>query len=315
MGAIMDTASKYVFPSFIENKDEVHDKLSWFFETYIVALRGRSNTNYEIFLITDLGEAHTNKIIKTCRKYGILKQSTAGYTPDHNAFSERYFRTVGEMSRCQMLQFDSEEELWEDSRYHAVWLINRLPPSKFTDDKPWLSPQQRQFPDRKVTDLTKLQPFGITCWTHIKKARRPGKSDSNPRGEKGILVGYDDEQGPLLARIYFPDTGIFELHDNSYIRYQSLHAELERKAEASPVNTTPVKDVSDYKYLIGTRHVDPESGLTYETTEIKVAPNKDIIAWRKRVYNGKLDKNSQGPFYAEDIRLYTQVTLKSGIPQ
>ena len=91
MGAIMDTASKYVFPSFIETKDEVHDKLSWFFETYIVALRGRSHTNYEIFLITDLGEAHTNKIIKTCRKYGIVKQSTAGYTPDHNALSERYF--------------------------------------------------------------------------------------------------------------------------------------------------------------------------------------------------------------------------------
>ena len=167
-----------------------------------------------------------------------------------------------------------------------MWLINRLPPSKFTTDQPWLSPQQRQFPDRKVTDLTKLQPFGITCWTHIKKARRPGKSDSNPRGEKGILVGYDDEQGPLLARIYFPDTGIFELHDNSYIRYQSLHAELELKPEKSPVNTTTVRKVSEYKYLIGTRHVDPESGLTYKTTEIKVTPNKNITAWRKKSTKG-----------------------------
>jgi hypothetical protein len=103
MRAVMDTATKYVFPGFIESKDEVHDKLSWVFETYIVALRGRSNTNYEKFLITDLGEAHTNKIIETCWKYGISKQSTAGYTPDHNAFLERYFRTIGEMSRCQML--------------------------------------------------------------------------------------------------------------------------------------------------------------------------------------------------------------------
>ena len=81
-------------------------------------------------------------------------------------------------------------------------------------------------------------------------------------------------------------------------------------------NTTPIqKDVSEYKYLIGTRHVDPESGLTYETTEIKVAPNKDIIVWRKRVYNGKLDKNSQGPFYAEEIHLYTQLTLRRGLPK
>ena len=115
------------------------------FETYIVALRGRSNTNYEIFLITDLGEAHTTKIIQTCRRYGIVKQSTAGYTSDHNAFSERYFRTIGEMSRCQMLQFDSEEELWEDSRNHAVWLNNRLPPSKFTNGQPGYLPGNGNF--------------------------------------------------------------------------------------------------------------------------------------------------------------------------
>jgi hypothetical protein len=87
-----------------------------------------------------------------------------------------------------------------------------------------------------------------------------------------------------------------KLHDNSYIRYQSLHAESERKAGESSTNTTTFKDVSDYKYLIGTRHVDPESELTYETTEIKVAPNKDITAWRKRVHNGKLDKNPKDPF-------------------
>ena len=107
------------------------------------------------------------------------------------------------MSRCQMLQFDCEEELWQDSRSHAVWLLNRVPNSKYVPDQKWLTPRQQQFPDRKVTDLTKLQPFGITCWTHIKKARRPGKSDINPRGEQGrLLVGYDDDQGPLLARIY-----------------------------------------------------------------------------------------------------------------
>jgi hypothetical protein len=95
-----------------------------------------------------------------------------------------------------------------------------------------------------------LQPFGITCWTHIKKARCPGKSDSNLRGEKEILVGYDDDQGPLLARVYvyFPDTGIFELHDNSYIYFQSLNADLEKQAAESPTITSTVKDVSEYKY-------------------------------------------------------------------
>ena len=64
---------------------------------------------------------------------------------------------------------------------------------------------------------------------------------------------------------------------------------------------------------MGTRKVHPDSGCTYETTEIKVTPNQKIAAWRKRFYNGKLNTNSQGPFYDEDIYEYTQQTLRTGI--
>ena len=156
MSALMDTASKFVFDDYLQDKDEVHDKISWFLENYITALRGRTGVTYEIILLTDLGEAHSNKIIKTCRKYGVPKQTTAGYTPDHNAFSERFFRTMGKMSRYQMLQFDCEEKLWQDSRNHAVWLLNRVPTSKYVANQPWLTPRQQQFPARKVTDLTVL---------------------------------------------------------------------------------------------------------------------------------------------------------------
>jgi hypothetical protein len=49
-----------------------------------------------------------------------------------------------------------------------------------------------------------------------------GKSDGYPRGEQGILVGYDDDQGPLLARVYYPDRRASELHDYGYMVYQSF---------------------------------------------------------------------------------------------
>ena len=66
---------------------------------------------------------------------------------------------------------------------------------------------------------------------------------------------------------------------------------------------------------MGTRKVDPDPGCTYDTTEIKVTPNQKIAAWRKRFYNGKLNTNSQGPFYDEDIYEYTQQTLRTGISE
>ena len=193
--------------------------LSDFCKTEIVKLRGGDKGNFELFLMSDLGEAHSNKIIKLCSKHGIVKQTTAGYTPQVNAYAERYFRTNGEMARCQLAQFNMEEEFWEDARDHANWLYNRVPPSRSIPGEPWLSPKKRQYPERKVKDLTNLKPFGNVCWTHVTKARRQGKTDIEPRGEQGVLVGYDDDQGPLLARVYFTTTGVYELHDNGNIQY------------------------------------------------------------------------------------------------
>ena len=310
--AMMDTCSAMVYGDYLKNKDEAHDVLSCFFDTEIVALRGRDTTEFEIILMSDCA-AHTNKIIKLCRKHGILKQSTAGYTPQHNAFVERWFRTVGEMSRSQLLQFDMEEEFWEDSRRHATWLYNRVPPSRYVPGEPWLSPIQKQYPERKVTDLTQLHPFGTECWTHIKKARRPNKSDGNPRGQHGILVGYDDEQGPLLARVYFPDTGIFELHDNSYMVYQDFNIQCHSLGLHDAAEEPQVRPVEFYHPLIGTRHVDPQNGLTYETVDIKVTPQRDIVAWRRRVMNGVVVDAPQGPLHVDTIHQYTQDTLLNGM--
>ena len=53
-----------------------------------------------------LGEAHSKKVISLCNKYGIVKQATAGYTAQHNAMVERWFRTYSEMSRRQLSQFN-----------------------------------------------------------------------------------------------------------------------------------------------------------------------------------------------------------------
>ena len=170
--------------------------------------------------------------------------------------------------------------------------------------EPWQSPRQRQYPDRKLTDLTNLKPFGTTCWTHVKKSRRQGKSDSISRGEQGVLVGYDDDQGPLLARIYFPDTKIFELHDNGYIQYQSFKNQIIGVNE--PEQEAPVdRSLEFYAPLVCTRHIDPKYELTYQTVDIKVTPNRDIVAWSRRIIRGILQDTPQDPFHVHDIFSYT----------
>jgi hypothetical protein len=58
---------------------------------------------------------------------------------------------------------------------------------------------------------------------------------------------YDDDQGPLLARIYFPQTGVFELHDNTDIHYQTLYEEVLSKSGDNLANATIVRDPEEYK--------------------------------------------------------------------
>ena len=52
-------------------------------------MRGRTKGGFEITLICDLGEAELKKVHQLCNQYGVVKQSTARYTPEHNAFVEQ----------------------------------------------------------------------------------------------------------------------------------------------------------------------------------------------------------------------------------
>jgi hypothetical protein len=55
-----------------------------------------------------------------------------------------------------MLQYDSPEALWEDSRRMATFIYNRVPPTKQIPGERWKSPLALPYPDRKDVDLTKI---------------------------------------------------------------------------------------------------------------------------------------------------------------
>jgi hypothetical protein len=82
------------------------------------------------------------------------------------------------MARCSMLQFTAKQKVIKSPERMQHEFTNRIPPSKLTPGQTWLSPRQQQDPDRKETDLPKLQPFVITSRTHIKNGRCPGKKIS-----------------------------------------------------------------------------------------------------------------------------------------
>ena len=123
--AIIDVKTKYVWDYCLETKDQAFEKIQEWLECEIKLLRGRDSSGFEVVLFSDMGEAKSAKVVEElCRQYGVRRETTTGYSPAHNAFVERWFRTNAEMFRCQMLQYDTDETYWEDSRRMATFIYS-----------------------------------------------------------------------------------------------------------------------------------------------------------------------------------------------
>ena len=138
--AIIDVKTKYVWDYYLETKDQVFEKIQEWLKRETKLLRGRDPLGFEVVLFSDMGEAKSAKVEELCSQYGVRRETTTGYSPAHNAFVERWFRTNAEMSRCQMLQYDTDETYWEDSRRMATFIYNRVPPARKIPGEPWTTP-------------------------------------------------------------------------------------------------------------------------------------------------------------------------------
>ena len=67
--------------------------------------------------------------------------------------------------------------------------------------------------------------------------------------------------------------------------------------------------MASFDPLVGTRHTDPDNGLVYETTEVKVDRQGYIVAYRRLVIRGKLTGKPDGPNHVSDIESYTELDL------
>ena len=68
-------------------------------------------------------------------------------------------------------------------------------------------------------------------------------------------------------------------------------------------------DKEYFDQLVSMMHTDPDNGLVYETTEVKVDRQGYIVAYRRLVVRGKLTGKPDGPHHVADIESYTELDL------
>ena len=69
-------------------------------------------------------------------------------------------------------------------------------------------------------------------------------------------------------KVYYPATATSEWVDEQLVKYADPLDQLEDKKLIVSAEDIPERDIEDFYPLLGTRHVDPDNGLTYETTDV-----------------------------------------------
>ena len=149
-------------------------------------------------LRTDGGGEYTSGEFKAyLRINGIAHTISPPYTPSQNGLAERANRTLMESARCMIEGAKVNRSFWGFAVATAAHIHNRVPSRAHHD----LAPLEHWTGNRPR--IWHLRIFGSVTYTLVPEEKRQ-KLDS--RSVKCILIGYDEDGGSKVYRLYNPQT-------------------------------------------------------------------------------------------------------------
>ncbi|KAK1698555.1 hypothetical protein QYE76_015252 [Lolium multiflorum] len=191
---IVDDYSRYSWVFLLKSKDETHREFITF------AKKAQRTYEFEIKAIrTDNGTEFKNYTMQEfIDDEGIKHEFSAPYTPQQNGVVERKSRTIIEMARTMLGEFNSPHNFWGEAISTAVHYSNRL----------FLRPLHNKTPYELLTgnkpNVMYIRVFGCKCLVKNNKGKL-GKFET--RTIEGIFVGYAENSHAYYNR----STGTIEV--------------------------------------------------------------------------------------------------------
>ncbi|KAK1649981.1 hypothetical protein QYE76_067786 [Lolium multiflorum] len=193
---IVDDYSRYSWVFLLKTKDETHREFITFakkaqrmYESEIKAIRTDNGTEFKNYTMQEFVDDE-----------GIKHEFSAPYTPQQNGVVERKNRTIIEMARTMLSEFNSPHNFWGEAISTAVHYSNRL----------FLRPLHNKTPYELLTgnkpNVTYIRVFGCKCLVKNNKGKL-GKFET--RTIEGIFVGYAENSHAY--RYYNRSSGTIEV--------------------------------------------------------------------------------------------------------
>ena len=187
------------FPLKIRSGDEVMGRMRHWVENILPTYPG---SHQLIHYHADGGHELIDQKLKTylLKTFGTTVTWRFTDTPEHNAISERKFRTLGEMALAMLVDAGLSKSFWWDA-YVTACEITRMMPTRTC--RGCMSPTEC-VPGSKTPNLYRLRPWGCKAYVLVPRADR--RKDWDDKAMVGYFIGYSKTKAGY--RILLGDTTV-----------------------------------------------------------------------------------------------------------
>jgi hypothetical protein len=196
---IVDDFTRYTWVFFLNDKSDTFDILKSFlkrihneFDTIVKKVRSDNGSEFK-----------NTRVDELCDNYGIRHQFSPKYTPQSNGLVERKNRTLIDMARSMLSEYDVSQSFWAEAINTACYYSNRLYCHPLMEKTPY------ELLNGRKPNISYFRVFGCKCYI-LKKGTRLGKFDK--KCDEGFLVGYSTTS--KAYRVWNNTSGVLEeVHD------------------------------------------------------------------------------------------------------
>jgi hypothetical protein len=192
---IVDDYSRYTWVFFLHDKAITCD----IFKSFV----RRAENEFELKLKrvrSDNGsELKNTNVEEFCDEKGIKHEFSTTYTPEQNGVVERKNRTLIEMSRSMLDEYNVSDSFWAEAVNTACHASNRLYCHRFFNKTPY------ELLNRRKPNISYFRVFGCKCYI-LRKGSRLSKFQS--KCDEGFLIGYSSNSKSY--RVYNKSKGFVE---------------------------------------------------------------------------------------------------------
>ncbi|POW05442.1 hypothetical protein PSTT_09661 [Puccinia striiformis] len=181
---IIDEFTRMTFIYFLKSKtkEEIFESIN----SFIIKAERHWDRKVKMITTDGGGEFINSLLMPYCHELGIMKNTTAPYTPQQNSIVERSMRTIVTKARSMMIHSGVPPRFWSLACQSAVFIQNQIyTKARKEDDEIPYKLWYGHDPNRDY-----IRTFGCLAYIHNRKEIRDNKI--SPTSRKGFLVGFDE---------------------------------------------------------------------------------------------------------------------------